>query len=173
MIYDDAKELMTALDVMHTEGNFEIALEVINKYGNYKRALQATIGIEFKKKEALLIALLGDEETENADEHTAEARRLIDLVRAINDQVFKDSEKLSRTFDDLIKQIKLDAMLDSKDLAILNTVKPHRDAKLLISNINAYQDGNIQLQAFIDALKYTPSDAVQIGNPIERLRIKR
>ena len=173
MIYDDAKELMTALEVTHTEGNFEIALEVINKYGTYKRALQATIGIEFKKKEALLIALLGDEDTESKDEHTDEAKRLINLVRAINEQVFKDSQKMQTQFSDLIKVIKLDAMIDSDDLAVLNTVKPYKEAKQLITDINAYQDGNIQLQAFIDALKYTPSDAIQIANTIQGLRIKR
>lgn len=172
MIYDEAKELMTALEVTHTEGNFEISLEVINKYGTYKRALQATIGIEFKKKEALLIALLGDEETEDTDKHTKEAKRLINLAREINHKVFIDHERLVIPFDDLIRQIKLDAMINENDLTILNTVKPHRNAKLLISNINTYQDGNIQLQAFIDALKYQPIDAIQIANPLQNLRIK-
>jgi len=173
MIYDEAKELMTALEVSETDGNFEIALEVINKYGTYKRALQATIGIEFKKKEALLIALLGDEETESKDEHNSEARRLIDLVREINHKVFQDSEKMSIPFSDLMNKISLKQMISESDLAILSTVKPHREAKLLISEINTYTDGNIQLQAFIDALRFTPSDAIQIANVTERLRIKK
>jgi len=43
----------------------------------------------------------------------------------------------------------------------------------LISEINTFQDGNIQLQAFIDALKYAPSDAIQIANPLNKLQIKR
>ena len=102
-----------------------------------------------------------------------EAKRLINLVRAINDKVFQDSEKYSITFSDLMKQIKLEQMIDKSDLAILNAVKPHREAKLLISEISAYQDGNIQLQAFLDAIKYRPSEAVQIGNTMERLQIKK
>ncbi len=101
-----------------------------------------------------------------------EARRLIDLVRGINHSIFKDSENMSIPFSDLINQIKLDAMITKTDLAILNAVKPHREAKLLISEINTYQDGNIQLQAFIDALKYSSSDAIQIANPLQKLRIK-
>jgi len=108
---------------------------------------------------------------DNRDE--IEARRLIDLVRGINEKVFMDSEKMSIPFSDLMNKISLKQMISESDLAILNTVKPHREAKLLISEINTYQDGEIQLQAFIDALKFTPSDAVQIASVTERLRIKR
>ena len=173
MSYSDATNLLKSLEIVNIDGNFEIALEVINKYGTYKKALQATIGIEYKKKEELLIALLGDEEEEDLNEHNSEARRLINLVRGINDKVFQDSEKMSKTFSDLMNVIILDAMIDKRDLAILHTVKPHRDAKLLICEINTYADGEIQLQAFIDALKFTPTDAIQIANPLEKLRIKR
>ncbi|NOQ31766.1 MAG: hypothetical protein GQ570_11650 [Helicobacteraceae bacterium] len=171
---NQARNLMDALEVSDNEDNLELALEVINKYGSYKKALQATIGIEFKKKEALLIALLGSQETNSQDVHSAEAKRLIDLAREINDKVFKDSQRLSIQFNELIDKIKLDAMIKDNDLAILNTVKPHRNAKLLIININAYQDGNIQLQAFIEALENSSDDALQISNDVtKRLRIKK
>ncbi len=46
-------------------------------------------------------------------------------------------------------------------------LKPHRDAKRLISEINTYQDGNVQIQAFIDALKFGSVGGVLIGNPIQ------
>ncbi len=112
-------------------------------------------------------------ESEVDESMKLEARRLIDLAREINHKVFQDSEKMSRPFSDLMNVIILEQMIDEKDLAILSTVKPHRNAKVLIGEINTYADGNIQLQAFIDALKYQPSDAIQIDNPIQNLRIKR
>ncbi len=173
MIYDDAKYLMDALGVMESDGNFEIALEVINKYGTYKKALQATINIEYKKKEELLIALLGDEEEEDLNEHTKEAKRLINLTREINHKVYIDHERLLIPFDDLMKQIKLGEMISERDLSILSAVKPYRDAKQLVGEINLYADGEIQLQAFIEALKFAPTDLVQIANPLKNLRIKR
>ena len=173
MIYDDAKELMTALEVNKTDTNFEIALEVINKYGSYKRALQATIGIEFKKKESLLITLLGSEEAESKDANKDEAKRLIVLVMSINDQVFKDSQRMSIQFDELVSKLNLEKMISSEDLAVLNQVRPHCNAKLLIRGISHYPNGAMQISAFIDALKYKPSDLVQIANPLEKLRIRR
>ena len=153
MSYSEATTLLNALKISNIEGNFEIALDVINKYGSYKKALQATIKIEFKKEEALLIALLGDEEEENKDEFKSEANRLINLVRVINSKVFEDSQKYSMQFSDLIKVIKLDAMIDAEDLIALELVKPYNDAKSLISEINTYQNSSIQLEAFISALK--------------------
>jgi len=112
-------------------------------------------------------------ESEIDESMKLEARRLIDLVREINHKVFMDSEKMSRTFSDLVNYLTLSEMISESDLAILSTVKPHRNAKVLISEINTFQDGNIQLQAFIDALKYAPSDAIQIANPLNKLQIKR
>ena len=49
MSYSEAKSLLNALEIINIDDNFEIALEVISKYGNYKKALQATIGIDLKK----------------------------------------------------------------------------------------------------------------------------
>lgn len=102
-----------------------------------------------------------------------EAKRLISLVYAINQQVFKDSQKYRTQFTDLMNVIILEQMIDSRDLSVLNQVKPHYCAKLLISGISSYQDSNVQLQAFVNALKFVPSDSVQIGNPLSRLKIKR
>ena len=139
-----------------------------------KRLLQERVCATFPKPaEILELTNIVKVERTEVCEYTIEARRLIDLVRAINDQVFKDSEKMSRPFSDLIRVIILEQMISEKDLAIISTVRPHRNAKLLIGEINTYADGEIQLQAFIDALKYQPSDAIQIANPIQNLRIKR
>ena len=98
-----------------------------------------------------------------------EAKRLIALVYAINDQVYRDSQTYKIQFNDLIKKIKLEEMIESKDLSVLNQVKPHTNAKRLISEISNYQDGNIQLQAFIEALKYKGSDLLQIAKNLRRL----
>ncbi len=120
------------------------------------------------------VAKVSEQFESEVDETLAlEARRLISLVRSINHKVFMDSEKMSKTFSDLINVIRLDAMIPERDLAILNTVRPHRNAKLLISEINTYQDGEVQLQAFIDALRYSSEDTVQIANTLNKLRIKR
>ena len=173
MSYAEANNLLNALEITDIDGNFEIALEVINKYGSYKRAMQASIGIEFKKKAALLIALLGDEEDEKKGEHETEARRLIGLVEAINHKVFEDSQSFGMQFSDLISQIRLDKMLPEKDLAVLNKVKPHCNAQRLISEISTFQDTQVQLRAFIEALGNN-RDTLAIESGItNRLRIER
>jgi len=120
-----------------------------------------------------IVKVASQYESEVDEATILEARRLIKLVMSISGQVYRDSQERNTQFSELMKIIKLDAMMPDSDFAILSTVKPHRDAKLLICEINTYQDGNIQLQAFIDALKYAPSDAIQIANPIQNLRIKR
>jgi len=110
------------------------------------------------------------QEEENLIEY--EAKELIRWCETSNATIFDNAKASGRTFDDELKGTKF-PNVSNTDKAIFNAVKTYCDYKQLIGNIRTYQDGNIQLQAFIDALKFTPSDAIQIANVTERLRIKK
>lgn len=179
MSYSEATSLMEALEIKDKDTNFEIALEVINKYGSYKKALQATIGIDFKKKEALLIALLGTEENELTESYRDKAEELISNVESIRDKVYEDSARLNIQFSDLVRNIKIaDITIDGKkisleDIKILDMINPYRSHKNLIESINCYQDGNVKLKAFIDAIKHSGKGSNLITKQIKQLGAKR
>jgi len=101
----------------------------------------------------------------------AKAKELIQWCETANATVFDNAKKSGRTFDDEIKGTKF-TMLSDTDLYVLNQIKPHSSHKLLIGNIRCFQDSQVQLQAFVDALKFAPSDAIQIANPLNKLQIK-
>jgi len=56
-------------------------------------------------------------ESEIDESMKLEARRLIDLVREINHKVFMDSEKMSRTFSDLVNYLTLSEMISEHSKA--------------------------------------------------------
>ena len=106
--------------------------------------------------------------------HEAKAKELIQWCETANATVFDGAKKSGTTFDDEMNHTGFVRLInESETMAILNAVKPYCDFKQLIGNISCYQDSQVQLQAFIDALKYTPTDAIQIAYVTDRLRIKR
>jgi len=106
------------------------------------------------------------------DEFEEEAKRLIELAYSMNNAVFQDHIKTGRRFEELLELVKFPE-LSEHDYAVLNNVSPHNSLNVLLGNINTYTTSQTQLQAFIDALKFTPSGAIQIANVTERLRIKK
>lgn len=106
------------------------------------------------------------------DETREKAKELINLVHAMNDSVYQEHIKSGKRFDDLLNAVNFPS-LNKTDEAILSNVAPHYDLKTLIANINHYQTSEEAIKAFIQALKYAPSDAIQIANPTKKLQIKR
>jgi len=169
---EQAQQLMDALEVNKNDGNFEIAVDVIKKYGSYRKAMQASIKIEFKKKEAMLIALLGTEDNKQDSADTKEAKRLIHAVESMNTILFTECNKRGLIFEDFILECKFEN-LRPETKAILDSVRPHYNHKMLVKNIRQYQTSNDAVNAFKLALKFSHKDENLITNSsINRLRIK-
>jgi len=109
---------------------------------------------------------------EPEDETRLKAKELIELVRSMNEAVYQHHIKTGFRYDDCLKAAKFEKV-DEDIKAILSQVKPYFNYKDLVANINVYQTGEEAIKAFMTAIKFTPSNAVMIDNPIERLRIKR
>jgi len=106
------------------------------------------------------------------DEFEEKAKKLIELTHSMNNAVYQDHISTGKRFEDLLELVTFPE-LSEHDYAVLSNVAPHNNLKALIGNINTYTTTQTQLKAFIDALKFAPSDAIQIANPIQNLRIKR
>ncbi len=96
------------------------------------------------------------------DEIELKAKELIKIVEGMNNQVYRDSETMKKTFDDLLK-IVLFPNIDKDDLVILANVAPYFDVKLLVKNISTYQTSVEQIKAFKNALKKPTQTALNGG----------
>jgi len=86
-------------------------------------------------------------------DHTEiKAKELIDLVKGMNESIYRDSEHMEVTFDDLLEVVKFPTVCKD-DVAILSQVKPFNDMKLLIKNINTYQTTMEAIRAFKSAIE--------------------
>lgn len=106
------------------------------------------------------------------DELEEQAKELIQWCETANATIFENAKMSGRTFDDEIKGTKFTSLSDS-DLSVLNAVKPYCNHKQLIGNIRTYQTSREAINAFKSALKYAPTDLLQIGDALDNLRIKR
>ena len=98
------------------------------------------------------------------------AKDLIAWCESANETIYLDAKESNRSFEEQLRGTKFPSLNDS-DMAILNQVKPYCEYKRLISEINHYQDSKVQLKAFVDALKYQPTETL-IGS-VKNLRIER
>ncbi len=62
--------------------------------------------------------------------------------------------------------------LDTDKIAVLNSVKPHRDFKELIINIRHYQTANDALNAFMSAIKFVDNSLTAIESSAVRKMIR-
>jgi len=85
------------------------------------------------------------------DELEIKAKELIDLVRAMNDAIYRDHAKTGIAFDNLLNGVKF-PNVSADDIVILNNVRPHYNLKLLIGGINTYQTSIDALNAFKNAI---------------------
>lgn len=102
------------------------------------------------------------------DEVEAKAKELIKLAHDMNAQIFRDSEHMEVTFDDLLQVVEFPTTCKA-DIAILDNVKPYNSHKLLIGNINAYATSIEQLQAFIGAIKQSTTETLEISGDVKKM----
>lgn len=113
------------------------------------------------------------EDTEQIDHVAIEAKRLIDLVGAMNESVYQEHIKTGKSFNDLLDSAKFISVEES-DIAVLDQIKPHYSHKLLVANINHYQTSKDLLNAFIDAIHFSSKTDYTLENKtINQLKIKR
>ena len=151
------EELMLTLKIPQGNFNFGTIADEINHVRNedlrefYKLVVSAdTYG---NGMQAIIKAAESFKPTED-NQNEAEAKRLINYCRAVNDSVFEDSQKYKTQFSDLIQKLKLREMVSPMDYAVLSNVKPYCNAIELIANINCYENSSTQLKAFVSALAY-------------------
>lgn len=106
--------------------------------------------------------------------HTkSKAEKLISGVETMNTVLWNEAKDLKRVFEDYVRMYEFENVCDETK-AILNNVAPHYSIAELTINIRKYQTGVDAVDAFQRAIERTDkSSAVQIGNPIERLRINK
>ena len=138
--------------------DFYKAVMAENTYGNGLQAIMK-VAEQFKPQQ-------------QTDLTEIKAKELIGIVYSMNDTIFQNAKMSGRTFEDELKGTSF-LGLNQKDTDILNNVKPHTNLKALVTNISFYENGTAQLTAFKNAIQHTPSEAVQIANPLKKLRIQR
>lgn len=109
--------------------------------------------------------------TQQVDQDEIKAKELIELVQGMNGTIYKDHIRTGINFDTLLDDAKFPTVSD-EDIAILNQVRPHFNLKLLIGNINGYDNGSEQLQAFKRAVGQSSKESLAIDNKIIK-RLKR
>ncbi len=100
-----------------------------------------------------------------------EAKELIELCEGLNTQIRKDAERMGQDFKQLVYAAKFPT-LDTDKIAVLNSVKPHRDFKQLIINVRHYQTANDALNAFMTAIKFVDNSLTAIESSAVRKMIK-
>lgn len=116
---------------------------------------------EYKRKDPVLAE----------DDTTKEAKRLIDIARAMNESVYQEHIKTGVPFSDLLEVANF-VSVSKDDIAIMDQVKPYYSYKTLIANINHYQTTLDALNAFKDAILFSPGNSIE-NKSINRLRIKK
>lgn len=167
-----AQSLIEALEANDSEENLDVAIDVIKKYGSYRKAMQQVLKIEFKKKDALLFALLGTEDEDIDNELTLRAKTLINGVEHINAIMWEEAQKRGLIFEDLVKDWSFTNITEDT-MAILNQVKPYTDHRQLIINIRRYQTSVEAIKAFKNAIIYKDKNIIALESPIKNLRIKQ
>ena len=139
-----------------------------------KRLLQERVFATFPKPaEILSLSNVKKVATIEINESKSKAEKLISGVETMNTVLWNEAKDLKRVFEDYVRMYEFENVCDETK-TILNNVAPHYSIAELTINIRKYQTGIDAVNAFERAIEQTDkSDAVQIGNSIERVRIKR
>ena len=98
---------------------------------------------------------------------------LINGVETMNTVLWNDAKELKRVFEDYVEMYEFKNVCDETK-AILSNVAPYYDIAQLTINIRKYKTSSDTINAFMRAIEQTnTTDAIQIANPLERLRIKK
>lgn len=105
------------------------------------------------------------------DEITKEAKRLIDLTRAMNESVYQEYIRTGIPFNDLLDRAKFTGV-SQNDIAILDKVKPHYSHKLLVGRINHFQTTLEAISVFKKAILSKNNFAIE-NKAFNQLEIKK
>lgn len=165
-----ANLLLSSLEIDDINSHLETAIKVIEKYGSYYKTMHEASKIEFKKKAFLLFALLGEDEENKMleDELTQKAKKLINACEKMNTILCTDAHAKNMTMDDYIRVFEF-KNISEESKVILNSVKPYFDLKQLIVCINHFQDSQVQLKAFIGAIKQSETETLAISGDVRKM----
>ena len=126
--------------------------------------------IEFKKKAFLLFALLGEDQEDKLieDKITQKAKWLIDACEKMNTILCTDAHAKNMTMDDYIRDYEF-TNISEESKVILSNVKPYYDIKQLIVCINHFQDSQVQLKAFVGAIKQSETNPLAISGDVKKM----
>ncbi len=102
------------------------------------------------------------------DDVEQEAKELIELCEGLNTQIGNDAKRMGEDFKKLVYAAKFPT-LDTDKIAVLNSVKPHRDHRVLIINIRHYQTAKDSLEAFKSAIRYVDRSIGAVLNSLPNL----
>lgn len=143
---------------------------------NYKEFMTELFGTQHAYLNGLdRIAKVAEQFKPQAKDSSLElkAKELIQWCESANSTVFDNATKSGRTFEDELKGTSFARLaMNDDEFRILNQVKPYCNYKQLIANIRSYQTSEEALKAFVRALIFTPTDAIQIANVTNKLLIK-
>jgi len=96
-------------------------------------------------------------------ELTARAKRIIHFVESLNTQVQEEAAEAGKPFEAMVQGLKLPTKYN-KTLAVMELVKPYRNAKELLINIRRYQTSIEAITAFkVATVSYTHSPSPRDG----------
>ncbi len=108
---------------------------------------------------------------DQVDEIELKAKQLIKLIHDMNYAIEKDHAKMSIDFNILLKHVEFKDV-NEEDLAILNSVKPCCNLKLLIAKDTSGWTSQEQLRAFVQALKQIDGGSLAIDSKLKKMIAK-
>ena len=174
------KAILTELKIDNSPFNIEIVKEFIAHIADAE--LKAFYMALFKDGAKIFngldrVAKIAEafKPTAKEDPIEKEAKELIQWCESANSTVFDSAKKSGLSFEDELKRTGFKRLLNNNnDLAVLNAVKPYCEYKRLIGNIRTYQDTKVQIQAFMEAIKFHrryTANAIE-NKTVNKLRIK-
>lgn len=134
-----------------------------------KRLLQERVFATFPKPaEILSLSNVKKVDVVVTDEVETKAKELISACETMNTILCTEAHGKNMSFDDYIVTHNFNNICDETK-AILNSVKPYCGYVQLIKSIRQYQDSQVQLRAFMQAIKYSEKEPLAINSGIKKL----
>lgn len=170
MSYSQARELMHSIEANDTESNFEVALEVISKYGSCRNAMMQAVKIDYKRRDELLYALLGESESQDVSPIVKE---LAKKMHSINRQISADAEARGEDYFKLLKAANIREAVDLSDLEVwvLNEI----GGREVISRVNRFEPNNLHrilesaVKKYQNRIEHAPMNAIENLANIKRV----
>lgn len=149
MSYAQARELLASLEANDTESNLEAALEVIDIYGTCRNAMIQAVKINYKRKDELLYALLGNKAEVDV---SPVVKKISTKMHGINRRISDDAEAKGEDYFKLLKAAKIKESFDLDDLEVwvLNDI----GGRETISKVNYFEPNSLNTKIENSVKKY-------------------